>query len=405
MAANNSISSVGADTAQLSNNLTYLDKIQIGAIRSTGASPATQAGQITGSVTGSIGNLNNTQRSKLQVASSFAAKLESSGVTSKNTAGLVTNFLNDSLSRKEQLTQSASRTPTDLSITTNRIPTKRTTVANRMSENRQEILGGDLTAFGDLSFPADLTSSKTPAFLELHFKKYSRSDPFSSGTLSGSEKVFLPLPDNFAFNHSVKYDQRDTGILGDVVQSSAGKDMVVAAEQGNLTAAMEIGKAKLNELNETEARNAIQNVLARVAYSNLSDTDVGGLAAQIAGAIPNPHPSVFFKGLELRQFTWNWKLVPRTVADANNIKQIIKFLKQKILPSAPPGGSKLIYPYLLRPVVNGSDLGNFKTAAVRSLMINFSGEGQSAFFIDGNPVSILLSMEFQEVEMYTAEDA
>jgi hypothetical protein len=68
-------------------------------------------------------------------------------------------------------------------------------------------------------------------------------------------------------------------------------------------------------------------------------------------------------------------------------------------------GNILRYPDLLQPVVKGSvDLGKFKRCLVRSMAINYSAEGASAFFRDGHPVAIQMALDFQEVEIVTSED-
>jgi len=46
---------------------------------------------------------------------------------------------------------------------------------------------------------------------------------------------------------------------------------------------------------------------------------------------------------------------------------------------------------------------DYKKSMLSSLSINYSGEGTSAFFVDGNPVSIELTLGLQEAELYLEE--
>ena len=134
-----------------------------------------------------------------------------------------------------------------------------------------------------------------------------------------------------------------------------------------------------------------------------SEPELGGLAGQMAGAIPNPHPTVFFKGLDLRNFDWTWKFVPRSELEAATIGAILRIIKQNILPKN--GGTFMDYPNLVQPrIFPESGLwGEFKRAAIKNFSLNFTGEGTSAFFVNGDPVSIICNIQFQEIEAFISD--
>jgi hypothetical protein len=146
----------------------------------------------------------------------------------------------------------------------------------------------------------------------------------------------------------------------------------------------------------------------RGLYTSLSaaEENLGGLAGQIAGQIPNPHPTVFFKGMQLRTFQFNWRLIPRNKTEAETLQVILKFIKIFCLPEK-GGTTTLKYPHLVQiiPSGEGADkIGNYKRSLVSSITINYTSEGTSAFFYDGHPAAIQLSLEFQEIENFTSED-
>lgn len=170
--------------------------------------------------------------------------------------------------------------------------------------------------------------------------------------------------------------------------------------------------ASIGNIESGELAGAAISVAQRAALAQLNSSDIGGLAGQMLGGIPNPHPTVFFKGVELRQFQWNWKLVPKKKDDAEAIQKIITKLREYVIPSTKNSGNFLEYPYLILPeiVSEKRDIdvellyGKFKRCMATQFNINFSGEGTSAFFVDGRPVSINLSMVFMEVESYTNDN-
>ena len=194
--------------------------------------------------------------------------------------------------------------------------------------------------------------------------------------------------------------------MGEIVSSAKGREAIKAASTGNAQALEDI----ISNTSGVEAANALQQVTQRAAFAALNSASetVGGLAEKITGTIPNPHPTVFFKGVDLREFTWTWKFVPRSADEATLLQAALANIRKLILPEA--SGGFLNYPHLLKPAVksDGADMliyGKFKKSAVKQFLINYTAEGTSAFFHDGNPVAINCQMTFQEVEIYTADDA
>jgi len=111
--------------------------------------------------------------------------------------------------------------------------------------------------------------------------------------------------------------------------------------------------------------------------------------------------------MDLRTFQWTWKLVPRSADEAQAIEEILNKIKRLILPKRGSGGITLDYPHMMKPKIQGEQIGNmfgeFRYSMVKGFNVNFSGEGASAFFRDGRPVSIQMGIEFQEVDIALGE--
>lgn len=404
MAEKTSIDSVGPVATQLKTQLSSLEKTQIAAIRNLGGSLSTRPGVINSSVAGSITNINNHQKSAMELGANLAAKLERVGAFSKGAEKVITPAVSTTVNDKLPLSKKFPSNPVDMGKTGNRVPNfKHSMPQDKIKRSKIELVGDEDLNYGGLTFPPDLKDNAA-AYIELWFWAYQRPAPFTTGSISPDTKVWLPIPENFTINHEIKYQERDTGILGDVMQSDAGK---AAMEQaGSLGFKLDNAQNMVANYSKADAAKAVQEVSKRAVYAALNSASetVGGLAGRVTGEIPNPHPTVFFKGLELRQFTWTWKLVPRSADEAATIKTIIKTIKSKILPEK--SGSFLKYPHLLKPsVLPTADLyGNFMKSAVKSFAVNYTAEGTSAFFVDGAPVSVNLILTFQEMENMTASD-
>jgi hypothetical protein len=310
------------------------------------------------------------------------------------------------LANQTPLHKHVASTPLDLSVTKNRFPSVFGIDPAEVTRRAQEAISGTPA----IAFPNDLTSQAV-AYVELNFKPYKREDAFKPGALGGSKTILLPLPENYNQTFTMNYSPKDQGFFHDVAEQPSLSDAISAVRQGEFQGAVD----SLRSITPSDAAGLGADLARRAGYQMLdgfSDV-VGGIVKQAAGAIPNPHSTIFFKGPDLRSFTWTWRLVPRSQNEGILIREILKRIRESILPKKPPGSNMLQYPDLMQPTVkvvppkDGGpqvDLGKFKRCLVRSMTVNYSAEGASAFFKDGHPVAIQLAMDFQEVEILTAED-
>lgn len=386
---------MAADTfKRFQTNISLGDK---GVNNATGRMPGqVSAGQ--GDRTNSLQSLSRQAEGSLGVGGSIAGRLNQSGMSTQSVSGIMTNTVAPSLAGKSGLSsrggQQGGSRPAPAPGAQRKRPT--TKIAN----SKNEVSG--TSSGGGLMFPPDL-SENTPAYIWLQFKKYNRSDPFSAGSQSTSGSIYLPLPDNFNQTFNMRIDARDLGgyedLAGSSIYSTAAQNYKAHASKGD-NGTLEDFSGTMNEA----AKIAIAG-LRRFGRRSLAtvDENLGGMVDQQFGNIPNPHASVFFQGMNLRQFAFTWKFVPRSADEASVIQDVIKKVKKHALPKK--DGKMLLYPDMVKPKVVGNDnLGEFKTAMISSLDINYAAEGTSAFFHDGHPVAIQLTMQLQETEIFTEDN-
>lgn len=408
--SNTKLKNVGAAAAQLSNKLSFTEKTQINAIKNVGGLTST-AGKLNSDVSAAISKLTNTQKAAMDLGSEMASKLESQGVFGKAAGKLIDNSLQNSVLNKTNLAKAVPKLPVDLSNWQNRLPggklgTK--SAMNKMKKTKESLLGKLDLRYGGLTYPGDLVQ-EAAAYLKLQFFSYARPNAFEAGQVNDVEYVELPLPDNLSFAHGINYSPRDTGYLGDFMNSKAAGQIVAdaSAQKAYLDKLTSVTGNLGNTIVNADYMSAAGQGAMRAGYAGLESVDesLGGLAGQIIGAIPNPHPTVFFKGVELRQFQWTWKFVPRSPEEAETLQSCIKLMRGYILPSK--DGNFLKYPHMVQPKIMGDNVdlyGSFKKCLVSSFSVNYTGEGTSAFYVDGSPVSIILAMNFQEVENFISDD-
>ena len=206
---------------------------------------------------------------------------------------------------------------------------------------------------------------------------------------------------------------------------------------------------------------AIRTATQKITGDTLSNDDVFG---GISGVILNPNAEMLFSGTEFRNFSLNYKLVPRNEDEARAIRQIISTFKQAMLPSHSTAGADasvfgtatgvnaigdeatkngrefstgsvnmteragwdfwgwagtggvqsldnafIAVPNLCNVAfMSGSGLNphvpQYKMCAITNVDVNYTPDGAWATYGDGSPVAIQLTVSFQETKLLFAED-
>ena len=141
------------------------------------------------------------------------------------------------------------------------------------------------------------------------------------------------------------------------------------------------------------------------------NVSVNQLLARQSGEIFNPNMELLFNGPTLRSFRFSFKMTPRSSAEAEQIKLIIRSFKRNMAPktaaSANKSGSRGNF-FLKSPNIfelryrSGNQdhpfLHKFKQCFLTDVSVNYTGEGVYATYEDATPVSMILDLSFKELE-------
>jgi hypothetical protein len=416
----NAFKDVSAQIGQLKSNLSISQKLQLTSLSGL-SGLSSGANKIAGNITNTLSSIDNTSSSIINVSGTLASSLENSGMAVNTIRDVVSKNVSSAIVNKTPFHEASSATPSDLGKIANRLPkAARTNPVKKIQDTKDTVLGFTDSNAGGLSFPKDLGEGNAKTWIKLNIEKYDRSNPFVQGSLDPIGRIFLPLPKSLVELFSVNYESKDFGIAtggilkagGDESRAMLGdlSNIIDKARQGEADAsALSLGSRvsdMANSITAQEGRNiafaSLQNI-ATTALSGVGQEGLAGLADRIVGGVPNPHSTVFFKGINLRTFTWNWYLVPRSKADSQSLRSIVNALKKATLPSI--DGSILTYPNFVTPSIKGENAIDmkFKRCMVGDLGIDYTPDAQ-AFHEDGAPVSCNLSITFKEIEIFTQED-
>lgn len=237
--------------------------------------------------------------------------------------------------------------------------------------------------------------------------KFVASPQFAASTLGA---VSLYMPAGLQVNDNLSYDNVDTGIGGMLVNSYQ-----------NSASASEF----LSQVGKDSPQLLDRFISQKLAESSQSKGIAGGAAGQLLinrGEVINPHTQMLFRSPALRQFNFNFKLIPRSKAEAKEIIKIVQFFRLAAYPSLGPGGSETksatnnaqlnmasyTFPdvFEIKYMSNNRENRNlikFGRAYLTSINVNYN-QTSPTFYDDGMPSEIDLSLTFQETKAISRED-
>ena len=145
----------------------------------------------------------------------------------------------------------------------------------------------------------------------------SRLPEISTTQLIPKGKILLPVPDNLSYTDAPQWSDQSVNALGRF-GAQAIADMM--GGKGNAASDAIAQAAKAGQV------GVIKNLLGKIGV------DPNAVTQNIAGKIANPYLQQIFQGVGMRQFDFNWKLVPRNEGEQKSIHNIIKILRANVLP-------------------------------------------------------------------------
>jgi len=258
-------------------------------------------------------------------------------------------------------------------------------------------------------FPLNLSDTEC---MLIEFSKYDRPSPLMPAKFNTEYSVSLPLPRDLSEQHSVRINPQDTGILGAAVDQ-------VKSIKDELSATFGSGKEGRSSGDLLENSVGLMYQGAASVAGGLGGEQVAGIAGQFLKAVPNPHISVFFNGVDMRPpMEFSWLFTARNPSESSKIKDIIRQFKRRVLPAVSVSSQNVMaYPQMVRltlmpwgeTFIPGSEWSGtmpiYKLGLISAIHVNYSPNGLS-FFNDGaaSPVFVVFSFTFQEIEVITGLD-
>ena len=234
----------------------------------------------------------------------------------------------------------------------------------------------------------------------------------SGGVKQGS--VILPLQRDLRFSDNVAYETANLGVLGGGLETAlGGKNPFAGATKGDgsfMTAATAIAAQAVAKRSGT--------ILGAIAGDRFGKSALGGAvlgsgatealgdAVKSATRIAStPNQRTLFKEVSLRQFAFTFKMIATSAAEADQIKNIVKFFRQELYPEKITLGENKVpigykFPNVFQIDVKnqfGRDAAHkIQRCYLRDVQTSYNATG-NGLLTDGNFIEVDISLSFQEV--------
>jgi len=333
----------------------------------------------------------------------------------------------------------------------------------------------DSSQTAELSFP---TKNHVHG-IQLIFKEYSFAGLVANGSgralnsvqqsTAGShfaqkktqQSFFLPFPTSLQDSTGLSYNNFERDLVMSVAGEAISSQMAQFKDKGAGDATTAVSKLQTygaglvdtynGAKGDTQAKaKAVAEKVATDAGNKLALTgnsaklfgaylarnfagDISKTIAMDAGQAINPSETLSFEGVDLKSYTFDWDLYPESKEDSDRIKQIIKTLKRRILPTTSGGGFGesagqllsgvglegavgtgsaihrmfLKYPdavYINLIGVDPTHFPQFKPAMCTGMDVDYGAAGSMVIAKGGRPAAVNISLSFSELVIHSAED-
>ena len=255
-------------------------------------------------------------------------------------------------------------------------------------------------SFPKMLFYPETLRKQTQDVIKFNMMKYEPKD-LPKGLVFGERSsdvagrtigsVLLPIPGGISDSNQVGWNQENMDPVA-IVKAELALKTILQGGKGFTDAVGDVANAV-----KGANRNAVGTLIAQAASGTGQQ-----LLQRSTGSILNPNMELLFQGPQLRNFTFQFKLSPRSSKEAEEVIKIIRFFKQGMAPIRSKSRLFLKSPHTfkLQYIHENNDhkfLNRFKECALQGCTVAY-GETQYATFEDGAMSSYNMQLSFKELE-------
>ena len=220
--------------------------------------------------------------------------------------------------------------------------------------------------------------------------------------------IRIYMPQSLVVNDDISYNQENLGTRGLVATAALNNGSGIVSAIGNAVAE---GLESVFNL----ATGQITKETANVAAARISQRiPSAGLRAAASTALQtgvNPGTRLIFDRPNVRQFTFQFRFIATSAAEASQVENIVKSFRTEMYPETVnlaegiPAGYKFpnLFEISFKFLNSDARFPKIQLAYLRSCQVNYNGS-QMAFHADGQPTEVDMTLIFQEYRALSKQD-
>jgi len=225
-------------------------------------------------------------------------------------------------------------------------------------------------------------------------------------TVKMNTAITLYMPPSVAVSYSANYTDTEIGAAA-AVGAQAYQDIVGGKSLGSTVS--ESLKTLGPELGDGMIRKALGAIDMIPGLEGTME-----VVEMQRGFIKTPRMELAFKGIPKRSFQYDFKMIPKSAEEAEEIQKIIKGFKLNMLPEMVSGvANRLTMPntFDIQYMYNGGEnsyLHKISTCVLETMNVTYGGDRYKTFEANANgapPVEVSISLAFKEMDLITREKA
>ena len=220
--------------------------------------------------------------------------------------------------------------------------------------------------------------------------------------------IRIYMPQSLVVNDDISYNQENLGTRGLVATAALNNGSGIVSAIGNAVAE---GLESVFNLATGQITKETANVAAERISQRIPSAGLRAAASTALQTGVNPGTRMIFDRPNVRQFTFQFRFIATSAAEASQVENIVKSFRTEMYPETVnlaegiPAGYKFpnLFEISFKFLNSDARFPKIQLAYLRSCQVNYNGS-QMAFHADGQPTEVDMTLIFQEYRALSKQD-
>lgn len=220
--------------------------------------------------------------------------------------------------------------------------------------------------------------------------------------------IRIYMPQSLVVNDDISYNQENLGTRGLVATGALNNGAGIVSAIGNAVAE---GLESVFSLATGQITKETANVAAARVSQRIPSAGLRAAASTALQTGVNPGTRMIFDRPNVRQFTFQFRFIATSAAEASQVENIVKSFRTEMYPETVnlaegiPAGYKFpnLFEISFKFLNSNARFPKIQLAYLRSCQVNYNGS-QMAFHADGQPTEVDMTLIFQEYRALSKQD-